>query len=409
MNRRVLIAGGGIAGIAAGFATARAGWQTTVFERTAAFTEVGAGVQLGPNVTRILQAWGLGDALKQVAAFPLGLQARSMVTGDVLATLLLKDATTTYGAPYVTLHRADLHGLLVKAAALEGVQVQSDAAVQQVSQTLDAAVMHVNQQGQTKQHVGALAVAADGVWSPLRQQVLGDGLPVFTGHIAYRALVSQADLPAHLRSHDVSVWMGSHAHVVSYPVRSGEFLNVVCLTEGQLLDADASNLQALQTWNSQKSEVQTRTELSHALRGACAPLTDLITACSDWRLWPLCARPAMQGWHEHAQGRLGFVGDAAHPMLPYLAQGAGMAIEDAGVLATHLSGANVQDVAQRLQKFANARWQRNARVQARAVRNGQIFHATGPMRVGRDMSLRWMGARLMDLPWLYGYQAEQGV
>lgn len=409
MNRRVLIAGGGIAGIAAGFATARAGWQTTVFERTAAFTEVGAGVQLGPNVTRILQAWGLGDALKQVAAFPLGLQARSMVTGDVLATLLLKDATTTYGAPYVTLHRADLHGLLVKAAALEGVQVQSDAAVQQVSQTLDAAVMHVNQQGQTKQHVGALAVAADGVWSPLRQQVLGDGLPVFTGHIAYRALVSQADLPAHLRSHDVSVWMGSHAHVVSYPVRSGEFLNVVCLTEGQLLDADASNLQALQTWNSQKSEVQTWKELSHALRGACTPLTDLITACSDWRLWPLCARPAMQGWHEHVQGRLAFVGDAAHPMLPYLAQGAGMAIEDAGVLATHLSGAHVQDVAQRLQKFANARWQRNARVQERAVRNGQIFHATGPMRVGRDMSLRWMGARLMDLPWLYGYQAEQGV
>ena len=409
MNRRVLIAGGGIAGIAAGFATARAGWQTTVFERTAAFTEVGAGVQLGPNETRILQTWGLGDALKQVAAFPLGLQARSMVMGDVLATLSLKDATTTYGAPYVTLHRADLHGLLMQAAALEGVQVQSDAAVQQVSQTLDAAVMHVNQQGQTKQHVGALAVAADGVWSPLRQQVLGDGLPVFTGHIAYRALVFQADLPAHLRSHDVSVWMGSHAHVVSYPVRSGEFLNVVCLAEGQLLDADASNLQALQTWNSQKSEVQTRTELSHALRGACAPLTDLITACSDWRLWPLCARPAMQGWHEHVQGRLAFVGDAAHPMLPYLAQGAGMAIEDAGVLATHLSGAHVQDVAQRLQKFANARWQRNARVQARAVRNGQIFHATGPMRVGRDVSLRWMGARLMDLPWLYGYQAEQGV
>ncbi len=409
MKRHVLIAGGGIAGMAAGFAMARAGWQATVFERTAAFAEVGAGVQLGPNVTRILQAWGLGDALLQVAALPSGLQARSLATGEVLATLSLKDATSTYGAPYVTLHRADLHGLLMQAAAHEGAQVQSDAAAQQVSQTLDEAVLDVNQQGQTQQHVGAVAVAADGVWSPLRQQVLGDGLPVFTGHIAYRALVAQADLPAHLRSHDVSVWMGPHAHVVSYPVRSGEFLNVVCLAEGQLLDADANHLQALQTWNAQKSEAQTRAELHHALRGACAPLADLIAACSDWRLWPLCGRPAMQGAHEHAQGRLAFVGDAAHPMLPYLAQGAGMAIEDACVLASHLSEAKAGEVAVKLQHFANARWQRNARVQARAVRNGQIFHATGPLRVGRDMGLRMMGARLMDVPWLYGFRAETGA
>jgi salicylate hydroxylase len=409
MTRHLLIAGGGIAGMAAGFATARAGWRATVFERAAEFSEVGAGVQLGPNVTHILQAWGLGEALKHVAAFPSSLQARSLVSGEVLASLSLKDATSTYGAPYVTLHRADLHGLLLQAAVREGVQVQSDAAVQQFSQTLDEAVLHVNQQGQAKQHVGAVAVAADGVWSPLRQQVLGDGLPVFTGHIAYRALVAQADLPAHLRSQDVSVWMGPYAHVVSYPVRGGEFLNVVCLAEGQLLDAEANHLQALQTWNAQKSEEQTRAELHHALRGAYAPLTDLIAACSDWRLWPLCRRPAMQGAHEHAQGRLVFVGDAAHPMLPYLAQGAGMAIEDAGVLASLLSGVNVHHVPQKLQKFANVRWQRNARVQARAVRNGQIFHATGLMRVGRDVSLRLMGARLMDVPWLYGHQAEKGV
>ena len=406
MKRQVLIAGGGIAGMAAGFATARSGWQARVFERSAAFSEVGAGVQLGPNVTRILQAWGLSDALKLVAAFPPSLQARSLVTGEVLATLSFKDAATRYGAPYVTLHRADLHGLLMQAAAHEGVQVQNDAAVQQVSHSSHEAVLDVNQQGQTQQHVGAVAVAADGVWSPLRQQVLGDGLPVFTGHIAYRALVAQADLPAHLRSQDVTVWMGPHAHVVSYPVRGGEFLNVVCLAEGQLLDADANHIQVLQTWNAQKSERQTRAELHHALRGACAPLTDLMAACSDWRLWPLCGRPAMQGAHEHAQGRLVFVGDAAHPMLPYLAQGAGMAIEDAGVLANHLSAANIEDVAQRLQHFANARWQRNARVQSRAVRNGQIFHATGPMRVGRDMGLRMMGARLMDVPWLYGYRAD---
>ena len=406
MNRHVLIAGGGIAGMAAGFATARGGWHATVFERAAEFSEVGAGVQLGPNVTRILQAWGLGDALQQVAAFPSGLHARSWATGEVLATLPVKEAETTYGAPYVTMHRADLHGLLLQAALREGVQVRSDAVVQRVSQSADAVVLDVMQQGQLQAHSAAAAVAADGVWSPIRQQWLGDGLPAFTGHIAYRALVAQADLPVSLRSQDISVWMGPLAHVVSYPVRGGEFLNVVCLAEGRWLSSDADPLPTLQTWNAQKPQSQTRAELNHALRGACAQLTDLISACGDWRLWPLCARSAMQGAHEHAQDRLVLVGDAAHPMLPYLAQGAGMAIEDARVLATHLNEVSVGDVPKALEQFALARWQRNARVQARAARNGQIFHASGLMRVGRDMGLRLMGGRLMDMPWLYGYRAE---
>jgi salicylate hydroxylase len=355
-------------------------------------------------VTRILQAWGLGDALKQVAAFPAGLHARSMGTGEVLATLPVKDAVTTYGAPYVTIHRADLHGLLLQAAEGEGVQVFSDAVVQRVDGLPDGVTIDVFERGQIQQHMGAIAVAADGVWSPLRQQLLGDGLPSFTGHIAYRALVAQADLPAHLRSQDVSVWMGAQAHVVSYPVRGGEYLNVVCLAEGALLNGDANNLQALQTWNAQKSESQTLGELHHALRGTCAALTDLIDACSDWRLWPLCGRPVMQGTQEHVVGRVALLGDAAHPMLPYLAQGAGMAIEDAAELAAQLNHASAEEVTERLQQFAQARWQRNAHVQARAARNGQIFHATGAMRVGRDIGLRLLGAHLMDMPWLYKYE-----
>ena len=403
MNRNLLIAGGGIAGMAAGFAAARAGWYAEVFEQAAEFSEVGAGVQLGPNVTRILQAWGLTQRLQQLAAFPSGLHARSLVTGETLATLPLKEAAATYGAPYVTLHRADLHELLWQAALGEGVQVHGDAVVQRVHQTTDRVTFDVLARGNVQQHTAAVAMAADGIWSPLREQLLGDGLPSFTGHIAYRALVAQSDLPVHLRSQDVSVWMGAQAHVVSYPVRGGDYLNVVCLAEGRLLDDDAKHLHALQTWNAQKTEAQTLAELHHALGGACTPLTDLMAACRDWRLWPLCGRPAMQGAHQHVQGRVALVGDAAHPMLPYLAQGAGMAIEDAAELAAQLTGATDADVLQRLQAFANARWQRNARVQARAVRNGQIFHATGSMRLGRDMGLRLMGGRLMDVPWLYGY------
>ena len=406
MNQNVLIAGGGIAGMAAGFAAARAGWRAYVFERASEFSEVGAGVQLGPNVTRILQAWGLGDALKQAAAFPSGLHARSMVTGEVLATLPVKDAVTTYGAPYVTIHRADLHGLLLQAAEGEGASVFSDSVVQRVDASPDGVAIEVAQCGRVQQHTGAIAVAADGVWSSLRQQLLGDGLPSFTGHIAYRTLVAQADLPAHLRSQDVSVWMGARAHVVSYPVRGGDYLNVVCLTEGQLLETDAHNLQALQTWNAQKSDAQTLAELQHALSGACPTLTDLVAGCHAWRLWPLCGRPAMRGAHEHAQGRMALVGDAAHPMLPYLAQGAGMAIEDAAELGVQLAHSKPADVPERLLQFAQVRWQRNARVQNRAVRNGQIFHATGPMQWGRDLGLHLLGSRVMDVPWLYGYQGN---
>ena len=404
MNRNVLIAGGGIGGVATGLAAARAGWHATVFERAAEFSEVGAGVQLGPNVTRILQAWGMGAALKQVAAFPAGLHARSLKTGEVLATFPVKQAVTQYGAPYACLHRADLHGLLLKAAAREGVQVVNDAAVQKVGQSENQAVFDVVQRSHLSHYSAAVGVAADGVWSPLRQQLLGDGLPSFTGHIAYRALVAQADLPQHLRSQDASVWMGAQAHVVSYPVRGGDYLNVVCLAEGRLLEDDAKHLPALHTWNAQKSQAQTLAELSHALRGACVPLVDLMRACSDWRLWPLCGRPVMQGAHEHAQGRLALVGDAAHPMLPYLAQGAGMAIEDAAELASQLQDAAWAQVPERLHQFANARWQRNARVQARAVRNGKIFHATGGVQWVRDLGLRLMGPHLMDMPWLYGYR-----
>lgn len=408
MTKMALIAGGGIAGMAVGIAAARTGWQAQILERAPEFSEVGAGVQLGPNVTRILQAWGLAERLNQVAAFPSVLHACSMTTGEVLATLPVKESVQIYDAPYVTIHRADLHDILLQAASAQGVSVQTDAQVQRVSQTPEAAVFDVLSQGESQQHAAALAVAADGVWSPLRQQLLDDGSANFTGHIAYRALVAQTDLPAHLRSQEVSVWMGAHAHVVSYPVRGGDYLNVVCLTEGQLLETDVHNLQALQTWNAEKSEAQTLAELQHALRDACSALTDLVAACQSWRLWPLCGRPAMRGKHEHAQGRVALVGDAAHPMLPYLAQGAGMAIEDAAELGAQLAHSTAADVPQRLQQFAQARWQRNARVQYRAVRNGQIFHATGPMQWGRDLSLRLLGSRLMDVPWLYGYQGNTG-
>jgi salicylate hydroxylase len=412
MKRNVLIAGGGIAGMASALTLSRAGWQVQVFERAKSFVEVGAGVQLGPNVTRVLQAWGLSDALKQVAAFPTQLMARSARSSEILGALpLAANMQTRYGAPYITIHRADLHQLLLDEALAQGTQVEADSVVQSLHSDLAAqdAQPPVNAQvlmaGQTVALSADMAVVADGVWSQLRQQLLADGSVQPTGHLAYRTLLRQADLPAHLRSNDVTVWMGPDAHVVHYPVCGGEWLNLVVLTEGQMLGVKADDLQS---WNAQQTPEQTEHDLQAALRGACVRLQEIISAATSWRAWPLCGRAPMRGAHQHAIGRVALVGDAAHPMLPYLAQGAGMAIEDAAVLAQQLILASEQSsghaVADGIQVFAAQRWQRNAQVQRGAVRNGQVFHARGPMRWGRDVGLRLAGPMLMDQPWLYGYK-----
>jgi len=386
MSEKVLIVGGGIAGLASGLALARAHAEVRILERVPALTEVGAGVQLGPNVTRILNAWGLSPAVEKVATYPANLHARNAKSGEVLATLPLSDMTTRYGAPYITIHRTDLQSALLEKVQALGVDVQCDSPVHKLPLDL---------------HKTAEAlVIADGVWSNLRQQLLGDGPPRMTGHLAYRALVAQVELPAHLRTQDVSVWMGPNVHVVQYPVRGGEWLNVVCLTEGKL---QGISLQDSQDWNLSKTSQATRADLQSALKNTCPHLQALVEACSNWRLWPLCDRSPMQSAAQHAQGRIALVGDAAHPMRPYLAQGAGMAIEDAAELAHQWTFLADQDVGQRFAAFAHARWQRNARVQARAIRNGEIFHATGPLQWARDMGLRTLGEKLMDMPWLYGY------
>jgi salicylate hydroxylase len=386
MSEKVLIVGGGIAGLASGLALARAHAEVRILERAPALTEVGAGVQLGPNVTCILNAWGMLPAIEKVATYPVNLHARNAKSGEVLATLPLSDMTTRYGSPYITIHRADLQSALLEKVQALGVDVQCDSPVHKLPTDL---------------HKTAEAlVIADGVWSNLRQQLLGDGPPRMTGHLAYRALVAQTDLPAHLRTQDVSVWMGPNVHMVQYPVRGCEWLNVVCLTEGKL---QGISLQDLQGWNLSKTPQDTRVDLQSALKGTCADLQSLVEACSNWRLWPLCDRQPMHSAAQHAQGRVALVGDAAHPMRPYLAQGAGMAIEDAAELGHQWTALAHQDVSQRFAAFAQARWQRNAHVQARAIRNGDIFHATGPIQWARDVSLRTLGEKLLDMPWLYGY------
>jgi salicylate hydroxylase len=388
MSTRTLIVGGGIGGLAAALACSRVGCEVELFERSPEFSEVGAGIQLGPNVMSVLHGWGLKDALAGVAAFPDRLQVRNAISGAELGVSRLGTVTVQrYGSPYATIHRADLLAMLLVALCQQaGVQLH-------VASELAGFAQHDN--GVSLQMVdgravqGDLLVGADGLWSSVRRQLLNDGAPYVTGHLAYRALVEQSSLPQRLRSQQVTAWIGPEFHVVQYPVRRGEWLNVVAIVQGRILGD-------IEYWDHSANAAK----LQGRLTATCSPLQDLIQAIDRWRLWGLSIRTPMQGAHEQAQGRVALLGDAAHPMLPYLAQGAGMAIEDAQALGQVL-GAGGVDVPAAVKRYADSRWQRNARVQAGAIRNGEIFHATGLLRWGRDAAMKLLGERLLDQPWLY--------
>jgi salicylate hydroxylase len=388
MSSRTLIIGGGIGGLAAALACSGIGNEVELFERSTEFAEVGAGIQLGPNVMKVLYGWGLKGALQAVAAFPDRLQVRDAISSAELGVLRLGAvAVQRYGSPYATIHRADLQALLLSAVRQQGtaqLHLQSEfASFEQrdervVLQTTDGRVVQ-----------GDALVGADGLWSSVRQHLLNDGTPHVTGHLAYRALVEQSSLPQRLRSQQVTAWLGPEFHVVQYPVRRGAWLNVVAIVQGRIVGD-------VEHWDHTAHAARLRDRMT----ATCPALQDLIQAIDHWRLWGLSRRPPMQGPGEQAQGRVALLGDAAHPMLPYLAQGAGMAIEDAHALAQALHSCG-SDVPGALKSYANSRWHRNARVQAGAIRNGEIFHATGLLRWGRDAAMKLLGERLLDLPWLY--------
>lgn len=398
MQTRFAIVGAGMAGLAAALVARRLQWQVDVFERSPALQEVGAGIQLGPNATRILRAWGLDAALAPLAVRPKAVEAWCAERGERLATLDLAALAARHGAPYLSIHRADLQQVLAQAAQSAGAQLHLGQSVQ---------ALHLQPQAvqlDTRAESYAAVAVADGVWSPLRAQVLSpeaqDQTPLrWSGHVAYRALLPMSSVPASWRLQTVQVWMAPRLHAVVYPIRAGECLNVVVLVAHQA----ASNLGQDRGWDALADPEAVQADLAHALRGTHAQIQSLREAVPEWRVWPLMSRVPVAGAHHWGQGaRAVLLGDAAHPMLPYLAQGAGMAIEDAHVLGQTMREASVAQWPLRLQAFARARNDRVARVQRTAARNGEVFHATGGVRWGRDWALRLAGERLMEARWLYG-------
>ena len=393
----ILLVGGGLGGLATALALGQAGVATQLFEQSPAFTEVGAGIGLGPNAVRRLQGWGVWEALQAKGFVPSQLEVMDAKTGQQLGCLpMAKAFEQRYGAPYLTIHRADLHQVLSDAVNAQGLSALHLGHRLQNAQA-DASCVKtqwLSSEGQGVEHASQALIGADGINSKLRELAWPSSQLQASGHWAYRTLLPRHTLPAAWRGDAMGLWVGPRLHVVHYPVRGGEWLNVVVLVETH----DAAQTPG---WDSQRSAAQTANDLQTALQGSCSRLQDLVLMSDSWRAWALFDRHPVQSADDMAQGRLALVGDAAHPMLPYLAQGAGMAIEDADTLAQCWLQSG-QTVEQRLQAYAEARWQRVVKVQARARSNARLFHASGALAWGRDLAMRWGGAAVMDMPWLYG-------
>ena len=390
----IAVVGGGIGGLAAALALGRAGNAVNLYEQADAFSEAGAGIGLGPNAMRVLQAWGLGPSLQQAGCAPQRLIARHADNGRIVGQLPMGQSfITAYGAPYLTVHRADLQHTLLGAVS------------QQTSATLlthhhlsglvnDTHGFELQFKDKSNTYPAHILIGADGLHSAVRTTVFDKTPPNASGHWAYRALLPMHEVPPSFRQMDIGIWMGTRLHVVHYPVRGGEFLNLVVLIE-------SPNQASQPGWDVLRSAAQIAEDLKQATHNTYAELQDLIHAGNGWRAWCLFDREPLEHPSQMVKGSVALLGDAAHPMLPYLAQGAGMAIEDAACLAMHWKNASLS-AEQRLLNYAQARWQRVSRVQQRARRNGQLFHADGLLRWARDTAMKIGGARLMDMPWLYG-------
>jgi salicylate hydroxylase len=381
----LLVAGGGIGGLAAAYVLARGGHRVTVLEQSAAFGEIGAGIQLGPNIFKMFEYLGLTEAVSQVAFFPPGLGMNDVRTGEKVVRVPLGDtALAAYGYPYGVIYRADLHKVFLDACkASPNVTLRTSSKVESFEQ--DGAGVRVHLTGGESLQGDAL-IGADGLWSRIREAVVGDGKPRVSGHIAYRAVLKREDVPAHLWSDDVLLWGGEKTHLVHYPLRRGELFNLVAVFHSNKYD---------EGWNTFGDTA----ELNERFAQAVPPVRELLGKIETWKMWVLCDREPVKNWSDR---RVTLLGDAAHPMLQYLAQGAGQAIEDAVVLgeALRFTHGHVEDA---FLKYQQARYLRTGRVQLTARFYGDIYHASGVQRELRNRLFQsgTESAGFAGLKWMY--------
>lgn len=386
----VLIVGGGIGGLATSLALARRGIASHVLERVAAFNEDGAGIQIGPNGTRILRRLGVADALRPHVGTPEALSVRDGRTGEEIARLPLgRWMAARHGAPYWTAHREDLHAALLHAARAEPlIALSMGFNATEVAQG-DAHVAVATDNGQA--WTGKALIAADGIWSPLRSMLFSATRPRFAGKSAARTVVPLAILPESFQRNEVTIWLFGQAHVVHYPIAGGADLAVIIVLNDNHANSD---------WSAPVPPAW----IERNMPPCAEALQALILTARSWKRWALHTLPVPRRW---TRGSVALLGDAAHPMLPFFAQGAVMALEDAAVVADALVR-HAGDAPAALRHYQRARRARVVRVADASRRNGTIYHLAGLPAQARNLVLRKVSAeRLMArYDWIYGWRCE---
>jgi salicylate hydroxylase len=386
--QKVAVVGAGLGGLCAAIALRQRGFEVTVYEQADQLGEIGAGIQLSPNASRVLMALGLDRAFEAIAFEPNRHVVRNWKTGAIVsATQMTGVFRSQYGAGYFGAHRADLHTVLQQAVPAECIRL--NARLTGVTQTADQAVLNF---ADGSSAVADVVIGADGIRSAVRTSLYGPDAPRFTGHICWRGLVPSSALPKGLIEPDMTAWLGPNGTIVHYYVRRGELVNWIAHFESD--------------WRVESWTVESDwREAAAAYAGWNPLLAELFSRTQRCYKWALYDRDPLPRW---TQGRVTLLGDAAHPMLPYLAQGAAQAIEDGYVLADRLD-CHRTDPAAALAAYEEARLPRTSRIQLHARERGKINHVTSPLaRLKRDIGYRLK--RLLrpkqhtyKVEWIYGH------
>ena len=385
--RPILVAGGGIGGLSAALGLAQKGRAVVVLEKAPSLGEIGAGIQLGPNAFHCFDYLGVGEAARAMAVYIDKLRLMDAISGEEITHIDLGASfRERFKNPYAVVHRGDLHGVLLKACH-DSARIELRVSSEVVGYDQDDVSVTVRL-GSGEQVTGSALIGADGLWSAVRKQVVGDGAPRVSGHTTYRSVIPTERMPEDLRWNAATLWAGPKCHIVHYPLSGWKLFNLVVTFHNDAPEPVAGKPVSLDVVMKGFTHVNERAQ-------------KIIQHGSDWRLWVLCDREPVENW---VDGRVTLLGDAAHPMLQYMAQGACMAMEDA-VCLSHTMAEYPDDLDKALEAYRSRRVLRTARVQLQSRAMGEhVYHPAGAHAALRNeiMRSKTSDSWYNDLAWLYG-------